>query len=147
MVTRFDSRPFSRRLSDIRQQRGYRYADLERVASRARSSGWFNNLLNGRTPWRVQPPSDDTLDHMAKLLETTRTHVCEMIAEEWYGVTRTDQSARVAALAPRLDALSDADADFVEELVQRLLRGAQPEDGAAERGEKPLRKIKKRTAA
>ena len=95
MATGFDGRPFSSRLEEIRRLRGYRFVDLEQVAGRARSSGWFNNLLNGRSPWRVQPPSDDTIDDLAHLLETTPTHVREMIAEEWYDVARTEQSGRV----------------------------------------------------
>jgi hypothetical protein len=148
VATRFDGRPFSSRLEEIRRLRGYRFVDLERFAGRARSSGWFNNLLNGRSPWRVQPPSDDTIDDLAHLLETTSTHVREMIAEEWYDVGRTEQSGRVAALAPRLDALSDEDADFVEQMVQRLLKnGSAAEKHPSEKRPKPVRKIKKRSAA
>ena len=123
MTNRMDGRPFSQRLEEIKTQRGYRYSDLESEAGRARSSAWFNSLLNSSRPWRVGPPSNDTIESLAELLETTEEHVRRMIAEEWYGVAQAKQSTRVAGLAQRLDQLSSEDARLVEEIIQRLLKG------------------------
>lgn len=119
-----NKRPFTRRIMEVKDRRGYRYADLEARCNRARSTAWFNNVVNGRP---VSPPTDSTLADLAALLETTERHVAEMVAEEWYGVMVTDHSPRVRALAPRLDALSKDDAALVEQLIQRLLP-AEAED-------------------
>src|SRR4051812_14542908 len=114
-----DARPFSNRVAELRG-RGYRYADLEEKSRRARSTAWFNKLMNSSSPWVVSPPDQGTLEALAELLETTARHVAEMVAQEWYGVKRTEQSPRVAALTPRLDALTKEDAELVESLIQRL---------------------------
>ena len=112
-------RPFTSKVRGLRA-RGKRYADLEAGCQRARSTAWFNNLVNSSDPWAVSPPGDDALDGLATLMGTTRRRVQEMIAEEWYQVRRTDFSPRVHDLASRLDGLSEDDAALVEALVQRL---------------------------
>jgi hypothetical protein len=85
---------------------------------------WFrlycNNLLNALDPWRVGPPDRNAVNGIATLLGSTPGRVNEMVAEEWYGVAMTDQSARVRGLSSRLDALGSDDAALVERIVQRL---------------------------
>jgi hypothetical protein len=100
-----------------------RYGDLEAGCNRARSTAWFNTLIN-RGTWTVSPPDDSVLDELAHLLGTTRRRVAEMIAEEWYGVATAGLSARVRSLATRIDALDEKDVVLVEALIQRL----QPSD-------------------
>jgi len=100
-----------------------RYADLEAGSDRARSTAWFNNLVN-RGPEAVSPPTQETFAGFARLFGVTPQDVALMIAEEWYGARQTELSARVRGLAPRLDRLSNEDAALVEALVQRL----QPTD-------------------
>jgi hypothetical protein len=45
-----------------------------------------------------------------------------MIAEEWYQVIATEDSARARGLASSLDALTPEDSSLVESLVNRLRR-------------------------
>ena len=118
VLTSLNGRPFTSRIIELR--RHMRYTDLENKSNRARSTAWFNNLVNGRSQWNVNPPPDQTIDDLATLMSTTAEHVRQMIAEEWYGVRTTELSARVRSLAPRLDALNADDAALVEQLVQRL---------------------------
>ena len=114
------SRPFTDRINALRGQQRLRYADLETNANRARSTAWFNNLVNKGT-WAVSPPPRDTWTDLAALLGTSADDVRQMIAEEWYGVTPGQGvSPRVAGLAKRLDVLDEGDAALVEALVQRL---------------------------
>lgn len=111
---------FSDRVNLLRTQQRLRYADLEAKCNRARSTAWFNNLVNKGT-WAVSPPPKDTWDDLAALLGTSSDDVRHMIAEEWYGVTPADGlSPRVTSLAKRLDALDEEDAALVEAVVQRL---------------------------
>jgi hypothetical protein len=114
------NRPFTARVESLRA-RGYRYSDLASGCDDARSSAWFNNLCNSSDPWKVSPPSRDALPGLATLLGVSQKAVKEMIAEEWYGVGRTEPlSARVQALGPTVDRLSDEDFARIEDLATRL---------------------------
>lgn len=123
--------PFTDRVNALRG-RGLRYADLEARCRRARSTAWFNILVNQGT-WAVNPPPQSTWKPLAGLLEVSEDTVREMIAEQWYGVSVHDHvSARVKVLAPRLDALSDQDAALIDNLLQRLTS-----DGGASAADRP----------
>jgi len=115
------SRPFRDKIDQIRTTRKLRYSDLANESQDARSSAWFNKLITGER-WDVSPPDWSTIDRFAALMGTTHAHVCQMIAEEWYGVIAIEQSSsRVRELASRLDALEPDDYVYVERLVMRLL--------------------------
>jgi hypothetical protein len=119
------SQPFTDRINNLRSDRGWRYADLEAHSDRARSSAWFNNLIN-QGAQAVGPPTQETWSGLARLCDTSTEDVRRMIAEEWCGVRSAPEvTARVASLAPDLDALPDADAALVAALVHRLALGAQ----------------------
>lgn len=111
-------RPFQAKVNDLRD-RGLRYADLEAQSDRARSTAWFNNLVNGG-PWQVDPPRKNTFERFARLFKTDEAEVRRMISEEWFGIVQTSTSPRVRAIASRLDALDSDDFELVEALVQRL---------------------------
>ncbi|MDT3443319.1 MULTISPECIES: hypothetical protein [unclassified Pseudofrankia] len=125
MGDELEGRPFTERIEDLRR-RGYRYADLEAGSDRARSTAWFNKLINFG-PDAVGPPAQDTFAGFAKLLNVTQRDVAVAVAEEWYGVKAADQSRRVRGLAARINALSKADSDLVEQLIQRLQPSAKSE--------------------
>ncbi len=112
-------RPFTSRIEALRRK-GMRFVDLQNGCDEARSSAWFNKLINSSSPWVVSPPGRDTLAGLSALTGASKRQVREWIAEEWYGVVPTEQSARVRGLAGRLDALGDEDFALVETLVQRL---------------------------
>jgi transcriptional regulator with XRE-family HTH domain len=119
-------RPLTTKINDLRQRAGMRYADLARESDEVRSTAWFNKLVNGTSPWVVSPPSNDTLDGFAELLNATVDDVRAWIAEEWYGVVPSELSARVRGLATRVDALSPQDYRLVDALLDRL---SAPSDG------------------
>ena len=99
------------------------YEEISRRSKWARSSAWFNNLVNrdvGPNYWGVNPPGPDTWDGIAELLNVTADDVRQMVAHEWFGVKQEGTSERVAALATRLDKLDDEDANFIDSLLTRL---------------------------
>jgi hypothetical protein len=59
-------RPFRDRVDEIRRMRKLSYVDLEERGYRARSTAWFNTLVN-QSRWRAGPPADDTIDDLASL--------------------------------------------------------------------------------
>jgi hypothetical protein len=120
MTNQFDGRPFSARLHNIRIKNRLRYSDMAARSSDARSSAWFNKLLNWSHPWVNSPPTRDTFSRLADLLETSEEHVREMIAEEWYGVKSSEVSPRVRRLSARIDELSDEDAELLERFLNRF---------------------------
>lgn len=112
-------RPFTDRINDLRSS-GMRYQDLVTHSGEARSSAWFNNLVNGY-PWAVAPPPESTWQGFARLFKTDTQHVREMIAEEWFGVGSDDSvSERVRGVARALDDMTRDDFSLVEKLIHRL---------------------------
>jgi len=84
--TPLNERPFTALVNRCRRD-GLRYEDLDRNSHRARSSAWFNNLVNSyRGPWKVAPPSPEAWPGLATLLGISEQHVREAIAREWFGV-------------------------------------------------------------
>ena len=100
--------------------RHMRYSDMAQGCNDARSSAWFNNLRNGKS---VGPPSRQQSPALAKLFGVTPERVCELIADEWYGIRSEDVSARVRALGSTLDVLDEDDFKLVEALTYRLAKG------------------------
>jgi hypothetical protein len=103
------------------------YIDMSAKSDRALSHGWWRRLvLDG--PWgegsgagRVNPPSPEKIDGIAKLFGTTSERVAQMIAADWYGVQRgIGVSDRVLNLSHVIDRLTDGDAALVEEVARRL---------------------------
>lgn len=114
------SRPFTDAVNELRARKKMRFVDLESGCGRARSTAWFNNLINGDV-WSVSPPDVGTFQDLADLLETNEQAVREMIAEEWFGVTpSTEYSARVRDLAADLDALPEMNFHLVRMLINQL---------------------------
>lgn len=112
------TQPFTRRVRALRSD-GLRFQDLVEGSRGARSSAWFNNLVN-RGASAVSPPPADTWTGLAALFGTDTAHVREMIAEEWFGVRAHDVPDRVRGIAAAVVALSDDDFDLVATLVRRL---------------------------
>jgi|GEM_PF-1252194 len=122
MSTTLNSRPFTA-LVNAKRADGYRYQDLVTRSREARSSAWFNNLVNGSSPWVVAPPSPDTWDGLAGMLGVSERHVRDAIAEEWFGTTSNDVAPEVRALADLVARLEPADRQTLTDLARRL---AQP---------------------
>jgi hypothetical protein len=105
------------------------YTAMQVYSDNALSHGWWRRMAQ-HGPWgeapgtgRVNPPSPERLEGIAKLFGTTEQRVAEMIAEDWYEVhAGFDVSARVLNLSHLIDGLSDEDAEYVESLVRRLSR-------------------------
>lgn len=114
------ARPFTEKVVEVRSRRRLRYSDLANESDDARSSAWFNKLLNHSDPWVVNPPTRDTFDGLTTLLGVSESTLCQMIAEEWYGVATAEPSARGRSLGPALDQLTDDDYRIAEQVVHRL---------------------------
>jgi hypothetical protein len=99
-----------------------RYEDLVRESDRVRSTAWFHKLLNSDDPWAVSPPSRADAEAFSKVIgRGSPDFVMALIAEEWFGIVRSEDTARVRGIAGQLDALSDADFRLVQQMVTRLL--------------------------
>jgi hypothetical protein len=102
------------------------FLDMSVGSDRARSHGWWRNLVEhgawkGPGSGRVGPPTPEALPGIAKLFGTTKDQVAAMVAADWYGVhPDTTISARALALSAALDKLDDFDAELVEKLIRRL---------------------------
>jgi len=79
MFTRSHGRPFTESINALRSK-GYRFQDLSVRSDEARSTAWFNNLVNSEDPWAVAPPSDRTWQGLARLLGITEQHLRELVA-------------------------------------------------------------------
>jgi hypothetical protein len=115
-------RPFTDAVNRKRRQ-GLRYIDLETESNRARSTAWFNNLVNARTPWKVSPPSRESFAGLCKLFDVDEALLRQWIAQEWYGSEVAKFSPRVVALARQIDELDQKDAELVAALIARLTGG------------------------
>jgi len=102
------------------------YQTMSHESDRARSHGWWKNLVEhgawgGRNGNRVGPPTPETLPGIAKLFGTTVEQVSAMVAADWYGVyPDADVSPRALALSPTLDRMGESDAALLETLAKRL---------------------------
>ena len=114
-----EGRAFTSRVLALRAA-GARYQDLADRSYDARSTAWFNNLVNSHDPWAVSPPSPGAWPGLSQLLGVTEPRLCEMIAEEWFAVSATDVPSRVRDLVALLSPLSDGDLDLLRGLVERL---------------------------
>ncbi|WP_433679691.1 hypothetical protein [Nocardia sp. CA-119907] len=114
------------------------YQDMAHRSDRARSHGWWRNLVE-YGPWkgpagRVSPPDPDALSGIAKLFGTSEGQVRAMIAADWYGVQQnTEISARVLRLGPLFEQLTDEDADLAEKLIRRLSQQRQQSESSLKR--------------
>lgn len=105
------------------------YFDMAANSDRAASHGWWRRMVQDG-PWgegsgsgRVGPPGPEKFDGIAKLFGTTPERVAQMVAADWFGVqTEASVSDRVLNLSHLIDALSDEDAEMVEDLIRRLSR-------------------------
>jgi hypothetical protein len=101
------------------------YLDMSVACDRARSHGWWRNLVE-HGAWagpggRVGPPTPESLPGIAKLFGTSVEQVSAMIAADWYDVQPDNApSARTLRLSAGLDDLDDAAAALVEQLVMQL---------------------------
>lgn len=127
MTTGADDRPFTRQVRALTDRFPY-----ERIAQRvgyARSTSWLNNLVNrelmGSRGWSIGPPDPRTWPRFAEAFGVTVDDVRRMIAHEWLQLKQTNHSERVTALAARLERLSDADAELISQLVNRLQPGTK----------------------
>jgi len=123
------STPFRDTAKQIYSQMSNDYIMMQVGSDRARSHGWWRNLVEhgawkGPGGNRVAPPSPDALKGIAKLFGTTVEQVEAMIAADWYNVhPDTEVSARALRLSSALDQLDESDAEMVETLVRRLSKG------------------------
>lgn len=112
-------------LNKLRSE-GLDWLDMSVKANRARSHSWLKNMAE-HGAWgqagagRVGPPTPSEFSGLAQLLGTTEAAIARMVAADFYGVdTSNGYSARVQRMAPSIDALSEADASLIEDLVGRL---------------------------
>lgn len=117
--------PLQDSLNKLRSE-GLDWLDMSVKANRARSHSWLKNMAENGA-WgqagagRVGPPTPSEFAGLAQLLGTTEDAIARMVAADFYGVDTSDgYSARVQRMAPAIDALSEADASLIEELVARL---------------------------
>ncbi len=113
-------RPFTQHLRDLRDVAGLRYQDLADGSKGCRSTAWFHKLLNNDDPWVVSPPGPDDWEPLAKLVGRDAQEVREFIAEEWFGIVPSEETARVRGLAQQIDALQEHDFRLVKQLLTRL---------------------------
>lgn len=99
---------------------GMTFTTMSYRSNQKRSQVWFNNVANGSSG--VNPPPPDIVPDIAKALGITSDQCAALICEGWYQVRSEEVSARVRRLAPALDALTDADADLIEQLAMRLVQ-------------------------
>ncbi|TRW45592.1 hypothetical protein [Georgenia yuyongxinii] len=116
-----EQRPFTAAVNALRDL-GYRFQDLATGSHDARSTAWFNHLVNAADPWVVSPPPKDTWVGLARLFKTSETSVREMIAREWFDASPADAvPQRVRPLAFVLDRLSAEDLALVRSVALRLI--------------------------
>jgi hypothetical protein len=110
-------RPFSWHLNELHLT----YAALEQRCKRVRSVSWFHKLLTHADPWTQNPPTRDTFEALASLLDVSVSTVKVWIAKEWYGVRNEEAiSDRVKAMAYRIDRLPAKDVPAIAELIKHL---------------------------
>jgi hypothetical protein len=84
----------------------------------ARSSGWFNKLVNEDVG---NPPPPATLEGLAQLLRVSRRRVAELVAEQWYGVRPDDEiPPHLRALLEALQGVAEEDLPYIEQLVDHF---------------------------
>ncbi len=122
MFSNSHKRPFTEAVNALRAK-GYRFQDLSVRSDEARSTAWFNNLVNSNDPWAVAPPSDRTWPGLAGLLGITEQHLRELVAAEWFDVTATPTSHSTRAIADLLADLPPRDIELVTAVARRLKQG------------------------
>ena len=122
------SRPFTALINALRRD-GHRYQDLVNKSNEARSSAWFNNLVNGSDPWAVSPPAPAAWPGLAALFGVSVDHLKAAIAEEWFGAQDGGLTARERGLVDVSKRLIDDDHEMLRRLAVRL---AQPVKSASE---------------
>lgn len=131
-------RPFTQMLRNLRRD-GARYQDLVNRSGEARSSSWFNNLLNApRSPWVVAPPDPEAWPGLARLLDVSEPHLREAIAQEWYGVGDDSFSTDARRLAEAVEALDEGDRSMVAAFAQRLAEPRATESELLDRSMRDL---------
>lgn len=120
--TTWGPRPFTALVEGLRKS-GFRYQDLVTRSGEARSSAWFNNLVNGSTPWVVSPPAPDTWPRLAYLFDIAPNHLQSLIAEEWFGPSTGELTTAQRALLDKVKHLGDEDLELLGRIATRL---AQP---------------------
>ena len=120
-------RPFTDAINRKRAEDGLRFIDLETKSSRARSTAWYNYLVNSTTPWKVNPPTKDTFTGLRKLLGVSEQVLKNWIAQEWYGSSPDNVSTRVTVLADAIDALSEEDYVMLVAVLTRMEDTPEPE--------------------
>lgn len=117
--TPWGPRPFTALVEGLRKS-GFRYQDLVTGSGEARSSAWFNNLVNGSTPWVVSPPAPDTWPRLAALFNIEPDHLQSLIAEEWFGPSVGELTTSQRALLDKVKRLSDEDLALLGQIAKRL---------------------------
>lgn len=116
----YAGRPFTQRVVALRQTKRLTYQGLARGCRNQRSSAWFNTLVNRGGTWGVNPPPQAAFDGLCALLGVAEEELRAMIAEEWFGVTRSAASDRMKEIGMVLDRLSQEDYELVTALARRL---------------------------
>lgn len=122
MYTQSYGRPFTDALNTLRNK-GYRFQDLSARSDEARSTAWFNNLVNSDDPWAVAPPSDRTWPGLAQLLSITEAHVRELITAEWFGVKVSVVPDDTRAFVDLATDLPQGDVKLLTAIARRLKQG------------------------
>ena len=117
--TDWGPRPFSALVEGLRKS-GFRYQDLVTRSGEARSSAWFNNLVNGSTPWVVSPPAPDTWPRLAALFNIEPDHLQSLIAEEWFGPSTGELTTSQRVILDKVKHLGDEDLELLGHIAKRL---------------------------
>jgi hypothetical protein len=112
-------RPFTA-LVQVLRGAGYRYQDLSERSYGARSTAWFNNLVNSDDPWRVAPPPRATWAGLAHLFDVDEGHVQELVAQEWFSIRRSNVTNAVLGMASAINALEPDDLELLKQIARRL---------------------------
>lgn len=92
---------------------GLRFQDIAAGCDHVRSATWWNQVHNAKA---VSPPAVELMPYLGKVLGFPAEAVAEMVAAQWYGVTKADVSERVARMAPLIDSLSEEMAAVLERM-------------------------------
>ena len=122
LIMTIDDRPFTGLVNRLRTERGYRYSDLVNKSGEARSSAWFNNLVNAPDPWAVTPPDPDAWPGLMSLFGITEDHLREAIAEEWFRVRRNEVPSIQPDVLNVIASLDEGDIGLIRSLAERLKR-------------------------
>lgn len=123
-----DPRPFTTALKRLRDG-GATYASLSHLCGAARSTSWFNTLVNSSDPWRHNdPPPRRAIPGLARMFRVSAATVCQWTAIEWYGVGGCALEPQQRAIITAVQSLtSDEVSEVLDVLAEGIMRSTDPD--------------------